>query len=151
MLGINLIISRISRGISKILFVLGSYESQAMQCRMAKLDRALFSMIQYCKITVCPWFRHPCYWVAKTSVTRYFFLQVTRKKENCITKLALLRLFHASYCICMHISTTMYRGVSSFLDLGGQVQSNLAIRNFLVTLKLFLIANIEPKFYIRYT
>ena len=32
-----------------------------------------------------------------------------------------------------------------------EIQSNLAIRNFLVTLKLFLIENIESKYCIRYT
>ena len=52
-LGINWIISRIPRGISKIIFVQGSMNPE--QSWMAKLDRALFSMIQYCKITV--WFR----------------------------------------------------------------------------------------------
>ena len=49
-LGINLIISRIPWGISKILFVLGSYESLAM--RDGKTKQGLFSTIQYCKITV---------------------------------------------------------------------------------------------------
>ena len=43
-LGIDWIVSRIPCGISKILFVQG--------WRMAELDRSLFSMIQYCKITV---------------------------------------------------------------------------------------------------
>ena len=50
-LGINWIISRIPRGISNILFVQGSYESLAMLDSKAR--QCPFSMIQYCKITVC--------------------------------------------------------------------------------------------------
>ena len=50
-LGIKWIISRIPRGISKIIFVQRSYESLAMLD--GKTRQGLFSMIQYCKITVC--------------------------------------------------------------------------------------------------
>ena len=56
-LGIKWIISRIPRGISKIIFVQVSYESLAILD--GKTRQGPFSMIQYCKITV--WYLNgPC-------------------------------------------------------------------------------------------
>ena len=57
------------------------------QCRMAKLDRALFSMIQYCKITVWVEFKSEKAIQNRLEIKKYFMLTsrttIIQNKDCC--------------------------------------------------------------------